>query len=290
MREFILSSVLIWTLLGWQSLFAAENFKDEAGRIIYTIDQDGTVTMYEKSPGDQTISVSTGTREQIQPQITEISPEKVSSGSFTILKLTGKNLVGAKVKFSVPGIELNPYSAKPDSLELPIRVPATVSAGDVVVEVATPIGSTKTTFTVTELQIGGAGSARREKHTFTTAAPTSCPQGMVAVASELGGFCIEMDRSVSGDYRKAEKTCAANARRLCQAAEWQHACEQAKGGKLPLKNMVGEWEWTGSWESVDNPVGEAPVVQSIVLGKTDCQTRQTLSTGKADSLAGRCCR
>ena len=286
----ILTSILLFVFPGGHALFAAsETFKDEAGRIIYMIDSDGTVTMYEKGPGDQTISVSTGTRDQMRPQITEVSPEKVTSGNFTVLKLSGNNLVGAKVTFSSPGIEVNPYSAKPDSLELPIRVPATVSAGDVVVEVATPIGSTRATFKVTELQLG-SGTARREKQTFTTAAPTTCPQGMLGVGFELGGFCIDIDRSVSGDYRKVEKACAANARRLCQAPEWQCACEQTKSGKLPLKNMLGEWEWTGSWESSENPVEEVQMLQSILLGKTDCQTRQTISSGKAASFIGRCCK
>jgi hypothetical protein len=286
----ILASLLLFIFSSDQALFAAsENFKDEAGRTIYTVDSDGTVTMYEKGPGDQTISISTGTREQMQPQITEVSPEKVTSGSFIILKLFGKNLVGAKVTFSVPGMELNPYSPKPDSVELPIRVPATVPAGEVVVELTTPIGSTRATFKVTELQLGST-SARREQQTFTRAAPSSCPQGMVGVGYELGGFCIDVDRSVSGDYRKVEKTCAAKGRRLCQAPEWQHACEQTKSGKLALQNVPGEWEWTGSWESTDSPVEEVALLQNIVVGKTDCQTREAISSGKAASFAGRCCR
>jgi hypothetical protein len=266
-----------------------QTFKDEGGRVIYTIDEDGTVTMYEKSPGDQTISVSTGTREQMQPQVTEISPEKVTSGSFVILKITGKNLVGAKASFSTSGIEVNPYTSKPDSLALPIRVPAMIPAGEVVIELTTPIGTAKTSFKVADLQLGGFGSSRREQQAFTTAAPPRCPDGMLGVAYDLGGFCIDIDRTLMGDYKKAERACAIASRRLCQASEWQQACEQAISGKLALKNITGEWEWTGSWESIESPV-ETMMPKSVVVGKTDCQTRQAIDAGNAQSFPGRCCK
>src|SRR6267378_3370959 len=81
-------------------------FKDEAGEVLYTIDENGIVSMFENSPGtDITLSVTRGTREQMQPQITEVIPEAVPAGSFTVLKLRGKNLVGATVKLSAPSIE-----------------------------------------------------------------------------------------------------------------------------------------------------------------------------------------
>src|SRR2546425_9149989 len=38
----------------------------------------------------------------------------------------------------------------------------------------------------------------------------------VGVAAAGGGFCIEIDRSFSGDFRKAEQTCALAGRRLCR--------------------------------------------------------------------------
>ena len=272
------------------SVFGAQQaFRDDAGRLIYTLDDDGTVTMYEKSPGDQTISMSTGTREEMQPQATGISPDKVTSGTFTILKVSGKNLVGAKAKFSVPDIELNPYSGKPDGVDLPIRIPANAPAGEVIVELTTPMGITKTSFKISDLEFGGFGSARRETQTFTTSAPSSCPEGMIGVAYEQGGFCIEMDPSFTGDYRKAQKACGAEGRRLCQAPEWQLACEQGMAGKLPVKNMTGQGEWTGSWESTDSPVEES-ILRSVVLGKDDCRTKNTIPAGKPGSFAGRCCK
>jgi hypothetical protein len=282
--------LLVAVAAGEASVYGAQQaFRDEVGRVIYTLDDDGTVTMYEKGPGDQTISMSTGTREQMQPQVTGVSPDKVTSGTFIILKISGKNLVGAKAKFSVPDIDLNPYSAKPDSLELPIRIAATVPAGEVMVELTTPVGTARTSFKISDLQFGGFGSARPEKQTFTTSAPSSCPEGMIGVAYEQGGFCIEVDRSFTSDYRNAEKACGVKGRRLCQASEWQLACEQGMAGKLPVENMTGQGEWTGSWESTDSPVGDS-VLHSVVLGKDDCRTKLTISAGKPGSFAGRCCK
>src|SRR6266496_2068707 len=142
---------------------AKEVFKDEAGEVLYTVDDDGLVSMFENSPGtDVTLSVVRGTREQMQPQITEVSPDSIPAGSYNILKLTGKNLVGAKVKLSVPAIEVGAYSGKPKRLDIPVNLPLTVSPGPVIVEVTTPIGTTQARFQVTEVQIGGAGMPKRE--------------------------------------------------------------------------------------------------------------------------------
>ena len=44
---------------------AKESFHDEAGRVIYTIDDDGIVSMFENSPTDLTLSVTRGTREKM---------------------------------------------------------------------------------------------------------------------------------------------------------------------------------------------------------------------------------
>src|SRR2546425_11647639 len=55
---------------------AVQRFTDEAGVVIYTIDDDGVVSMFESRPGtDITLSVTRGTREQMQPQITEVTPK-----------------------------------------------------------------------------------------------------------------------------------------------------------------------------------------------------------------------
>src|SRR5437870_11425833 len=95
-------------------------FKDEAGEVLYTIDENGIVSMFENSPGtDVTLSVTRGTRDQMQPQITEITPNTVAAGTYTVLKLEGKNLVGAKVKLSTPAIEVGAYAGKPKRLDVP---------------------------------------------------------------------------------------------------------------------------------------------------------------------------
>src|SRR5437879_11551271 len=141
---------------------AVQRFTDEAGVVIYTIDDDGVVSMFESRPGtDITRSVSRGTREPMQHQITEITPQEVAAGTSTTLKIQGKNLIGATVKFSVPGIDVSPYLTRPKSVDLPIRVGANVPPGEVVLEVTTPIGKTRATFKVTELKIG-SGQTRRD--------------------------------------------------------------------------------------------------------------------------------
>ncbi len=278
--------------------WAKESYKDEAGRVLYTIDDDGTVSMFENSPTDLTISVTRGTRKEMQPQITEISPDAVPPGAPAVLRLKGKNLIGATVKLSVPGIEVGAYAAKPKTLDLSIHVPATGPPGDVTIEVTTPIGSAKTSFKVKELQIGGAGPAKRESgapQKLSTTAPASCPQGMVGVGAERGGFCIEIDQTFSGDLRKAEKTCASSGKRLCSASEWQTACKETSAGKLPLKNMVGNWEWTGT-QTIKGVEGQAAdfsntgILMAVLLGKSDCKSVRDHEVWRTETIAGRCCK
>lgn len=277
------------------SLAATELFKDEAGRLIYSIDDAGVVSMFESSPGiDVTLSVTRGTREEMQPQVTEVLPASIPAGTAHVLKLKGKNLVGATVKMSRHGLEISPYTGKPTILEIPIRVAANVAPGEVRIQVETPIGRTQAIFHVTEMQIGSGNSVgsggRREsekRQAVPTAAPSACPAGMVGVAAESGGFCIEIDRSFSGDIRKAEKVCAVAEKRLCQANEWQNACEQTQSGSLPLKNILGEWEWTGSYGKFNIFTDE---LKSVLLGKADCQTQELYPSWRAGPFPGRCCK
>jgi quinohemoprotein amine dehydrogenase alpha subunit-like protein len=300
-----ISLAVVWTMSAYVALAsladaAVQRFTDEAGVVIYTIDDAGIVSMFESRPGtDITLSVTRGTREQMQPQITEITPQEVSAGTSTTLKIQGKNLIGATVKFSVPGIDVSPYLTKPRSLDLPVRVAANAPPGEVVLELSTPIGKTQATIKVTELKIGSDSPVRREgigKHqTISTTAPTSCPEGMVGVAAETGGFCIEIDRSYSGDIRKAERACAMAGKRLCQAVEWQHACEEARSNGLGLKNITGEWEWTGSYAKYDVQVqtGERDLsdeLKSVLLGKSDCQTQYLYPSWRSGPYPGRCCK
>lgn len=297
----VLTAVLQVAMLAALSIptvSAKESFKDEAGRVLYTIDDDGIVSMFENSPTDLTVSVTRGTREQMQPQIAEISPDIVPAGAPAVLRLKGKNLIGAIVKLSIREIEVGAYSGKPKSLDIPIRVPPDVSPGEVTVEVTTPIGSTKTTIKIKDMQIGGVGAGRRDVAGIAKIAPTApatCPAGMIGVAAERGGFCIEVDQTFTGDFRNAEKACSIGGKRLCQAAEWQQACEHALGGKVPLKNMVGDWEWTGSWDPYQfdpdmTAMDFTPDIRSILFGKADCQEKKISPRWKRDEFAGRCCK
>ena len=275
---------------------ASQTIKDEAGRTIYTIDDDGNITMFENSPGiDITLSVTRGTKEEMQPKIAEVSPESIPAGSSVMLRVKGKNFVGATVKFNRPGIDISPYASnKPTSLEIPIRVAPNASPGEVKLELTTPIGKTEGSLKITELQLG-LGPTRREERKGTsilTTAPASCPDNMVGVSAESGGFCIDVQETYTGDYRKAEKACSVQGKRLCQAMEWRHACEQAvRDGQL-IQNMVGNWEWTGSWEAAKagpSDFNESSLT-SILMGKTDCQSRLNFPQWKSDTFPGRCCK
>lgn len=301
-KKVILALVLLTPVfvgLGTPPAWAKQEITDEAGRVIYTIDDDGMVSMFESSPGiDITLSVTRGTREQMQPQITGVIPASVAAGTSHMLKLKGKNLVGSTVKVSLSGIETGPYAGKTTSIEIPIRVAPNVAPGEVLIHVETPIGSTTASLRITEMQIGSSSNApsRREserRQTIPTAAPSSCPEGMIGVAADSGGFCIELDRSLSGDIRKAEKACAQGGKRLCQANEWQRACEQARNGRISIKNMGGDWEWTGSYAKFDVQVQTADLsddLKSVLLGKTDCQTPYLYSSWRSGPFSGRCCK
>ena len=293
--------------LGVSPATAVQNFTDEAGQLLYSIDDNGIVSMFENSPGtDVTLSVTRGTREQMQPVVNEIIPEALPAGSFTVLKLRGKNLVGATVKLSVPSIEVKAYTGKPKELDIPLQVPLDLPPGEVTIEVATPIGRTTARFKTTEVQIGGSGSrpdvithpsmgygADEGARSIPTTAPVSCPAGMVGVPSEGGGFCIEPDRTFIGSFRKAEMACAAADRRLCRLPELRAACELMQAGRLPLKNMIGEWEWTSTFEILvdySTYTEGAGDVRYFLLGKADCQTKHTAFETDAQAYAGRCCK
>jgi hypothetical protein len=288
---------LMFGAVGVSSVAAKELFKDEAGRLIYSLDDDGVVSMFESSPGiDITLSVTRGTRAEMQPKVTEVSPDTISAGTSHLLKIKGKNLVGATVKWSSSGIDMGPYAGKPTLIEIPIKVAPNEAPGEVRFHVETPIGRTEASLRITEVQIASESRmpVRREsdkRQTIPTTAPTSCPEGMVGVAAESGGFCIEVERSLNGDIRKAEKACAMAGKRLCQANEWQHACEQARNGSLPLKDIIGNWEWTGSYAKYD--VGTAYFsneLRSILLGKSDCQTQYLYPSWREGPFPGRCCK
>ena len=302
LKTFIL--VLACLLAAGRPAAAVQSFTDEAGQLLYIIDDNGMVSMFENSPGtDVTLSVTRGTREQMQPQVTEVLPQAVPAGAFTVLKFKGKNLVGASVKLSVPSIEVKPFAGKPKELDVPIQVPLDLPPGEVTVEVTTPLGRAMARFKTTEVKIGGEEGVKREdvvKHAgqgyggdegilkLPTAAPDKCPPGMVGVASEGGGFCIEVDRTFSGDFNKADRACAVTGKRLCMLSEWQTACEQAKTGKVPLKNMQGAWEWTAGFDILHDDTQQD--TRYFLLGKADCVTEHGTMRINAEQFVGRCCK
>ena len=300
----VVGTALVFGAVDVSSVAAKELFKDEAGELLYAIDDNGMVSMFENSPGtDVTLSVTRGTREQMQPQVTEVLPQTVPAGSFTVLKIKGRNLVGAVVKLSVPSIEVKPFAGKPKELAVPIQVPLDLPPGEVTVEVTTPIGRTTARFKTTEVRIGGGEGVKRDNvitHSgqgyggeeglgaIATAAPSSCPPGMVGAASEGGGFCIEVDRTFGGDFRKADLACAATGKRLCMLSEWQAACKQAGTGKVTLKNMKGEWEWTAGFDILQDDTQQD--TRYFLMGKSDCETTHGTMRLNAEQFVGRCCK
>jgi hypothetical protein len=273
---------------------ASQTIKDEFGRTIYTIDDEGSITMFENSPGiDITLSVTRGTKEEMQPKIAEVTPESVPAGSSVMLRVKGRNFVGATVKFNRPGIDISPYAMnKPTSLEIPIRVAPNASPGEVKLELTTPIGKTEARLQITELQLATSPTRREEKTTpsIPTTAPGSCPDNMVGVSAESGGFCIDVEETYTADYDKAQKACSVQGKRLCQEMEWRHACEQATHDGLPIHNMVGNWEWTGSWNAALKGDVEDLLTRSVLMGKADCQTPLDVPQWKSTQYPGRCCK
>src|SRR5438445_11018111 len=75
---------------GLHTAAAGETIRDEAGRVIYTIDDGGTVSMVENSPTDLTISVTRGTSKELNTQQCEVVQDTVPAGAYTVLKLKGK--------------------------------------------------------------------------------------------------------------------------------------------------------------------------------------------------------
>src|SRR3989442_6331667 len=177
-KVFLAAIVLVQAWVAVPSVTAFQRFTDEAGVVIYTIDDDGIVSMFESRPGtDITLSVTRGTREKMQPRTTEVWPATMPAGTSTVLKLRGETLVGATVKFNVPGIDVKPYAGKAKSVEIPLTISGSVPPGEIVVEVMTPIGSTTAKFKVTEFQIGGRRTPRRSKRPKENSkrAPTQWP-------------------------------------------------------------------------------------------------------------------
>src|SRR3989442_2961165 len=91
-------------------------FKDEAGEVLYTIDENGIVSMFENGPGtDITLSVTRGTREQMQPQITEVTPNAVAAGNSTLPKPEGEKPIRARGELNPPSSEVRAHACETHS-------------------------------------------------------------------------------------------------------------------------------------------------------------------------------
>ena len=80
---------------------------------------------------------------------------------------------------------------------------------------------------------------------------------------------------------------------MCRLPELQTACEQTRAGRLSLKNMSGEWEWTSTFEIiVDQPATSdgAGYPMYYLLGKSDCKTRHPTLEAERKPFVGRCCQ
>ncbi len=244
--------------------------------------------MYENSSTDITLSVKRAPREKMFPEVEAVEPGAVMAGNSVTLTLRGKNLVGAQITLGAPSIEIGESIGVPGSVQAPLRIPADFPAGDVAITVSTPVGKTFSALKVIALSSDAASSSGKKQSTarVATEAPVNCPAGMVGVAAERGGFCIDFDLAFKGDLKKAEKTCAMAGKRLCVQPEWRIACEESQRGRLDLKNMTGDWEWTASTINLYGRGG----LHSILKGKSDCESERLYTPWRNEQISGRCCR
>lgn len=276
-----------------------EDFYDEIGRLLYSIDAQGVVSMFETDALDNTLSVTRGTRESLQPRVTEVTPPSIETGKITVVTLKGRNLVGAKLSTKVPGIKFGGSAPRAASVGVPLDVDGSVKLGPLTIEVTTPIGQTAVSLTVIEPQIDLAALARKKEPEYRelpAGQPESCPEGMLSVASSTGGFCVDINETKSGDWVEVERMCSYKFKRLCWAEEWELACKENQKSALGLQNLFGEWEWTRSSEyAASGPEGSQSSAEdqdwlAVVRGKKDCASKDRMEPRLSGTRSGRCCK
>jgi hypothetical protein len=281
----------------------SEDFYDEVGRLLYSIDAQGTVSMFETDALDNTLSVTRGTRETMKPRITDSAPTAIQAGKMTVVFLKGANLVGAKFSTKQAGIRIGGTAPKAVSAGVPIDVDQNVPLGPITIELATPIGTTVMTLTVIEPKIDLPSLSRKREPVYKEPSPekpASCPEGMISIGSSivgLGGFCIEINETRRGDWVEVEKMCSNKFKRLCWAEEWELACKENQKSGLGLQNLLGEWEWTRSSEyAAAGELGSGGVVTenedwlAMVRGKKDCASKDRRDPWLGGTRPGRCCK
>ncbi len=280
-----------------------QDFYDEAGRLLYSIDAEGIVSMFETGALDNTLSVTRGTRETMKPRITEVSPPAIQTGKTTVVYFKGANLVGATFSSKQSGIKFGGTAPKATSVGVPIEVDQNVPLGSVTIELATPIGKTTATLSVIEPQIDFAALARKRDPDYKEPAPgkpEACPEGMVPIGSSivgLGGFCIDINETRRGDWVEVEKMCSSKFKRLCWAEEWELVCKENEKSGLGLQNLLGEWEWTRSSEYAAAGLHGSGGIDTenedwlaLVRGKKDCASKDRKDPWLSGTRPGRCCK
>jgi hypothetical protein len=279
---------------------AAQDFYDEVGRLQYSIDDQGVVSMFETDALDNTLSVRRGSLSSMQPRITEIVPGTIEAGKTTVVTFKGSNLVGAKFSTQTKGITFGGTAARASAIGVPISVDSDADAGPVNIDISTPIGTTKTTMKIIEPQIDLAALARKKEPEYkerSSGKPESCPEGMVPVSSSTGGFCIDITETERGDWIEVEKACSYNLKRLCWSDEWELACTEKQLHALGVQNMVGDWEWTRTSEyAAAGELGSGGVVTenedwlAVVRGKENCMSKDRKDPWTGGRRPGRCCK
>lgn len=296
----------LWLVAGlaWSSGASAaekpEDYYDEVGRLLYSIDAQGVVSMFETDALDNTLSVTRGTRDNMQPRITEVSPPAIETGKITVVTVKGLNLVGAKFSSDTKGIKFGGSAPRAASAGVPIEVDGSVKLGPVTIELTTPIGKTSVSLTVIEPQIDLSTLARKkepEYREFPAGKPESCPEGMLPVASSKGGFCVDINETQADDWVAVEKMCSYKFKRLCWAEEWELACKENEKGGLGLQNLLGGWEWTRNSEyAAAGEMGSGGIVTenedwlAVVRGKQDCVSKDRKDPWLSGTRPGRCCK
>lgn len=278
----------------------AEDFYDEIGRLLYSIDAQGVVSMFETDALDNTLSVTRGTRDSMQPRIIEVTPPSIETGKITVVTLKGRNLVGAKFSSKVPGIKFGGSAPRATSVGVPVDVDGSVKLGPVVIDLTTPLGKASVSLTVIEPQIDLAALARKkepEYREFPAGQPESCPEGMISIASSKGGFCVDINETQTGDWVEVEKMCSYKFKRLCWADEWELACKENQKSGLGLQDLFGGWEWTRNSEyaaaGVEGSGGldtENEDWLAVVRGKESCASKGRKDPWLSGTRSGRCCK
>ena len=277
-----------------------QDFLDEKGRPLYSIDAQDIVTMFETDALDNTLSVTRGPRESMMPRITEISPPTIETGKTTVVVFKGDNLVGAKFSSSVPGLKFRSTTPRATVAGVSIEVAPNVKPQPVTIAVATPIGNTTTKLTLTKPQVGLSARSTGRKPDLKDRQPVKpeeCPEGMVGIPSSTGGFCIDIDGSGNGNWFIAEMACSYKSKRLCWAEEWELACKEDQMSGLGLRNMPGGWEWTRTSVyvqagAVDNGgvSTEKEDWMAVIKGQPDCASKDKKDPWIGGARPGRCCK